>query len=193
PIGSSRKVGAGAMAAGLPDSCGRSDWRTAEKSIRRDSPEMSLESAAERMPKKATPGAAKKLTAATMTASSTRLPNSFFNEVSTGSPHQRTNVPDAQTKAPPERVRRGWCDQAATASGGHGPGQVLGHLVEEALGGQPALLVADQQGEVLGHEAGFHRLDDDPLEGGGEGGQVRVVVQLGAVGEAAGPGEDRGD
>jgi hypothetical protein len=46
--------------------------------------------------------------------------------------------------------------------------------------------------QVLGHEAGLDRLDADPLEGVGEL-QDGVVVELGAVGEAARPGEDRGD
>src|SRR5687767_4453151 len=31
--------------------------------------------------------------------------------------------------------------------------QMLGDLVDEAAGGQPALLVADEQGEILGHIA----------------------------------------
>src|SRR5690606_8763984 len=191
-MGSSRKPGAGAMAAGLPDSCGRSDWRTAAKSTSRDRPATSLASAADRMPKKATPGAAKKLIPATTTASNSRLANSFFKG-GLRAVHQCTNAPVAQTKAPPERIRRGPCRSASVASGGHGLVQVFGDLVEEALGGQPALLVADPQRQVLGHVAALDGVDDDLLERLGEGDQLLVAVQLAAVLEAARPSVDRGD
>ena len=57
-----------------------------------------------------------------------------------------------------------------------------------------ALLVgADQQREVLGHEAGLDRIDADLLQRLGELRQFLVVVELGAVGEALRPSEDRGD
>src|SRR5713226_5097268 len=47
----------------------------------------------------------------------------------------------------------------------HRLGQVFRDLVEEAGGGQPALIGADQQREILGHEAGFDGLDADPFQG----------------------------
>src|SRR6185503_1437685 len=71
--------------------------------------------------------------------------------------------------------------------------QVLVNLVEEAGGGEPLLLVADQQREVLGHETGLDGVDADLLQGGGELRQGGVVVELGAVREPTRPGEDRGD
>src|SRR3712207_2337930 len=71
--------------------------------------------------------------------------------------------------------------------------QVLVDLVEEAGGGEPLLLGADQEGEVLGHVAGLYRVDADLLEGLGEAGELLVVVELGPMAKAAGPGEDRRD
>src|SRR5215471_7376511 len=70
---------------------------------------------------------------------------------------------------------------------------VLRHLVEEARGGEPPLVGADEECEILGHEAGFDGLHADLLERGGEARELGVVVELGAMGEAARPGEDRGD
>src|SRR5690242_5833097 len=71
--------------------------------------------------------------------------------------------------------------------------EVLRDLVEEAGGRQPALIGADQEGEVLGHVAVLDGRDADLLEGRCELRQRLVVVELGAVAEAARPGEDRGD
>ncbi len=42
-----------------------------------------------------------------------------------------------------------------------GRGRDPGHLVQEPFSGQPALMIADQERQVLGHEAGFHGLDAD--------------------------------
>src|SRR5690242_3279429 len=67
--------------------------------------------------------------------------------------------------------------------------EVLGDLVDEALGGQPALLVADEEGQVLGHRAALDGVDADLLQRLGELGQRLVAVELGAVFETAGPGE----
>src|SRR3982075_1200646 len=75
----------------------------------------------------------------------------------------------------------------------HRLGQVFRDLVEEAGGGQPALVGADQKRKVLGHEAGFHGIDADFLQRQREFRQCVVVVELGAMREPAGPGEDRGD
>src|SRR3954451_934887 len=80
-----------------------------------------------------------------------------------------------------------------TASGRHCLPQVLVDLVEEAGGRQPLLVGADQEREVLGHEARLDRVHRDLLERRGELSQCRVVVELGAVAEAARPGKDRGD
>ena len=66
-------------------------------------------------------------------------------------------------------------------------------LSRKPVGGQPALVGADQEREVLGHVAGFDGVDADLLQRLGELRELGVVVELGAVGEAAGPGEDRGD
>ena len=63
--------------------------------------------------------------------------------------------------------------------------QILVDLVEEAFGGQPFLVGADQQRQILGHEAALDRVDADLLQ------RVRrtwpsagIVVELGAMGEA---------
>ena len=55
------------------------------------------------------------------------------------------------------------------------------------------LLRADQERQILGHFAAFHRGDADLFQLLGEGLDLGRAVDLGAVGEAAGPGEDRGD
>src|SRR6516164_9143375 len=69
-------------------------------------------------------------------------------------------------------------------SGRHGPLEVLIDLVEEALGRQPLLVRADEQREVLRHEAVLDGLDAHPLEGRGESAELRITVELSAVGEA---------
>ncbi len=76
---------------------------------------------------------------------------------------------------------------------GHRLLEVLVELVEELRGGQPLLVGADQQRQVLGHVAGFDRVDADLLQRLGELLHVGRAVELAAVLEAAGPGEDRGD
>src|SRR6266550_1442093 len=75
----------------------------------------------------------------------------------------------------------------------HRLGQVFRDLVEEAGSRQPALVGADQQRQVLGHEAGFDGVDADLLKRCGKLRQRLVVVELGAMRQPAGPGEDRGD
>ena len=77
--------------------------------------------------------------------------------------------------------------------GRHGLLQVLVNLVEEAGGGQPALVRADQQGQVLGHVSGFHGADADAFKRLGKPRQLVVAVKLGSVCQAPRPGEDRGD
>ncbi|CDX59859.1 NADP-dependent isocitrate dehydrogenase (modular protein) [Mesorhizobium plurifarium] len=71
--------------------------------------------------------------------------------------------------------------------------QILVDLVEEAGGGEPGLVRADQQRQVLGHEARLDGLDADLLQRLGEALQLGIVVKFGAMREAARPGEDRGD
>ena len=46
--------------------------------------------------------------------------------------------------------------------------QVLVELGEELVGGHEGLVLADQDGEVLGHVAGFDGFDTDFLQGMGE-------------------------
>ncbi len=66
-------------------------------------------------------------------------------------------------------------------------------FVEESGGGEPGLVGSDEEREVLGHVAAFDGVDADGFERRCELCEFRIVVQLGAVGEATGPGEDRGD
>src|SRR5690606_39719444 len=58
--------------------------------------------------------------------------------------------------------------RAALDGSGHRLLQVLIDLVEEAGGRQPLLVGADEEGEVLRHEAGFDGVDADLLERVGE-------------------------
>lgn len=51
----------------------------------------------------------------------------------------------------------------------------------------------DAKGEILGHEASLHGFNTSLLEVVGELGKGGVVVELGAVGQTPGPGEDGGD
>src|SRR5437870_1241143 len=55
--------------------------------------------------------------------------------------------------------------------------QVLRDLVEEARGGEPALIGADQQRKVLGHVAGLDGIDADLLHRKRELGERLVIVQ----------------
>src|SRR5215210_979489 len=81
----------------------------------------------------------------------------------------------------------------ACASARHRAPQVLVDLVEEAGGREPLLVGADEEREVFRHEAGFDGVDADGFERSGKARELLVVVELGAVREAARPGEDRGD
>src|SRR5690554_7946442 len=81
----------------------------------------------------------------------------------------------------------------APISGREARGEVLVEGREELLGGQPRVVRADEEREVLGHLAALDRRDDDVLERLGELDDLRGVVELAAVHEATGPREDRGD
>src|SRR5579859_6880715 len=63
--------------------------------------------------------------------------------------------------------------------------EVIGNLVEEAGGREPALVGADEQREVLGHVAFLDRCDADLLQRGRKSRELIVVVELGAVAKAA--------
>src|SRR3546814_16759157 len=84
-----------------------------------------------------------------------------------------------RTAAPPKRL----------FSGAHLLFEILDDRLEEAFGGQPVLVGADQQREVLGHLAALDRRDADLFEIFGEFGQRGIIVELAAVLEAAGPGK----
>src|SRR3546814_3608440 len=74
---------------------------------------------------------------------------------------------------------------------GHRLLQILVELVEELLRGQPRLLVADQDREVLGHVAALHGVDADLFQSLVELLQLRLAVELAAIPETTGPAEDR--
>src|SRR5215218_9892478 len=61
--------------------------------------------------------------------------------------------------------------------------QVLVDLVEEPGRREPFLLRADQEREVLGHEAGFDRVDGNLLKRGGEFCELRILVEFRPVRE----------
>ena len=52
------------------------------------------------------------------------------------------------------------------------------------------MLVADEEREVLGHLAGFDRVDHDLFQRARELFELRVAVELAAMGKAARPGID---
>ena len=64
---------------------------------------------------------------------------------------------------------------------------------EELLGRHPRLLRTNQDREVLGHMAGFDRLDAHALERLGEVADIGRAVHASARGQPAGPREDRRD
>src|SRR5450759_268178 len=76
---------------------------------------------------------------------------------------------------------------------GHCCREVLVYRGQELLGGQPGLVGADQQREVLGHLALFDGLHADAFEGLGERRHLGGAVKLAAVLDATGPRVDRGD
>src|SRR5919108_5686245 len=73
------------------------------------------------------------------------------------------------------------------------PRELVRERIEELPRGQPGLVRPDQQREVLGHPAALDRLDTDPLKGRGESLDLGRAVELAAIGQGAGPGEDRRD
>ena len=68
--------------------------------------------------------------------------------------------------------------------------EVLVDLVEELGRGEPALLRADEESEVLGHRARFNGFDDGRFEGLCKFIELWVLVELRTVLEAAGPSKD---
>ena len=56
--------------------------------------------------------------------------------------------------------------------------QVLVHLLKETHRGQPTLIGANQQRQILGHVARFHRINDGFFQCLGETGQRRIAVQF---------------
>ena len=64
---------------------------------------------------------------------------------------------------------------------------------QELIGGEPALARAHQQRQILGHLTRFHRFDAHRFKRVSKSGQRAVIVELGAVGQTAGPGKNRGD
>src|ERR1700719_3525640 len=71
--------------------------------------------------------------------------------------------------------------------------QILTHLVEEAGGGEPLLVGADQERQIFGHEARLDRIHRDLFKRRGEFRELGIVVELGTVCEPARPGENRRD
>ena len=65
--------------------------------------------------------------------------------------------------------------------------------LKEVIGGLEWLIGADQQGEVFCHLAGFDSPDTDILKRLGEIGQIGIIIELGAITQALGPGKDRGN
>ncbi len=80
---------------------------------------------------------------------------------------------------------------ACALAAAHFPFQVLHNRLEELLGRHPGLVGADQQRQILGHLALLDGLDADPLQRFGELRHLGRVVELAAMLQAAGPGEDR--
>src|SRR5579871_619989 len=71
--------------------------------------------------------------------------------------------------------------------------QPLVELVEELRRGEPRLVGADEDRQILGHVAGLDRRDADLLQRQRKVFDIRRAVEAAAIEEAARPGEDRGD
>src|SRR5262249_18074593 len=99
--------------------------------------------------------------------------------------------PKARANAP--RRSAGTTRACAYTRSRHCLFQVVIDLVEETGGGEPFLIGAHQQRKVLGHKARLDGGDRDLLQGRSEFGERGVVIELGAMGEPARPGIDRGD
>src|SRR5262245_28763853 len=78
-------------------------------------------------------------------------------------------------------------------SSSHSPFQVLIQFVEKLLGREPGLFRADQDRQVLGHEALLDGFNADALQRLGEALDLRSTVELAPIPEPARPREDRGD
>src|ERR1700719_268226 len=74
----------------------------------------------------------------------------------------------------------------------HRLAQVLVERAEEVLRVQERGVLADEQGEVLGHLPALDGPHADVLQRPGEGGDAGCAVEHTAVLQAPGPGEDRG-
>ncbi len=71
--------------------------------------------------------------------------------------------------------------------------QALIQHVQKSIGGEPLLIGTDQQRQVFGHGSAFNRFNTYPFKGCCKFRQLRVFVQGSAMGQAPGPGKDRGD
>jgi len=63
--------------------------------------------------------------------------------------------------------------------------EVVAHGVEEALSGEPLLLIAHEKRQVLGHLAAFYGVDDDFLEQERVIDELLIAVELAAMGGIA--------
>src|SRR5262249_43053305 len=79
------------------------------------------------------------------------------------------------------------------SSGAHGCLEVLVQLVQELPRRHPGLVGTYEQRQVLGHLAGFDRVDAHLLQPLGELLYVGRAVELASIPETARPGIDRGD
>src|SRR5947209_1502301 len=104
-------------------------------------------------------------------------------------------VPERGPKARVKALRRsaGTKRACAYARSRHRLLQVLIDLVEETGGGEPFLIGAHEQREVLGHKARLDGADRDFLQGRSEFRELGVVVEFGAMRGPARPGEYPGD
>src|SRR6266566_9785614 len=75
----------------------------------------------------------------------------------------------------------------------HRLAQVLVERAQEVLRVQERGVLADEQGEVLGHLPALVGLNAEVLQRPGEGSYAGGAVEHTAVLQAPGPGEDRGD
>ena len=66
-----------------------------------------------------------------------------------------------------------------------GLSQVFIQLGKEFLGSEPFLLATDENGQILGHKAGFHRFNAHLFQLLGKTDQGRIVVKFAPVPEPA--------
>lgn len=82
---------------------------------------------------------------------------------------------------------------ATLCPGSHFGFEVGIERIEKLLGGEPSLLFADQNCQVLGHLAAFNGFDADFFQGVSKPNHVRGAIEFAAIFKPLAPRENRRD